>query len=228
MTKDNDRFLADCVLIESYTEIAMDKLDDKLSILLDEQAAPPADDALRGAIDAVGGDVNLQYRLRRYRLIGESLRNELPAAIDPGFHAAVMARIDAEDASGSARSTPAAAAASPLLPPWLTRLAGARPVAGLAVAAAVAVVTVALWQPGQRDGGELEVATLPENQGVVIVDPPLAPVAAQYAAGGTRWKVDNPALQQKLNAYLVNHTEYASSVQGIIPQARVAGFDAGR
>ena len=46
--------------------------------------------------------------------------------------------------------------------------------------------------------------------------------------GGMRWKVDNdaPALQQKLNAYLVNHTEYSSSMQGLIPQARVAGFDA--
>jgi hypothetical protein len=44
---------------------------------------------------------------------------------------------------------------------------------------------------------------------------------------GTRWKVDRemPALQQKLNAYLVNHTEYSNSVQGLIPQARVAGFD---
>jgi hypothetical protein len=33
-------------------------------------------------------------------------------------------------------------------------------------------------------------------------------------------------LQQKLNAYLVNHTEYSNSMQGLIPQARVAGFDA--
>ncbi len=33
-------------------------------------------------------------------------------------------------------------------------------------------------------------------------------------------------MQQKLNAYLVNHTEHPSSMQGLIPQARVAGFDA--
>jgi len=45
---------------------------------------------------------------------------------------------------------------------------------------------------------------------------------------GTRWKLEqeSPVLQRKLNAYLVNHTEYSSSMQGLIPQARVAGFDA--
>ena len=43
-----------------------------------------------------------------------------------------------------------------------------------------------------------------------------------------RWRLESesPMLQQKLNAYLVNHTEYSSSMQGLIPQARVAGFDA--
>jgi hypothetical protein len=42
-----------------------------------------------------------------------------------------------------------------------------------------------------------------------------------------RWKVIEgaPALQQKLNAYLVNHTEYSNSMQGLIPQVRVVGFD---
>jgi hypothetical protein len=42
-----------------------------------------------------------------------------------------------------------------------------------------------------------------------------------------RWKLERetPGLQQKLNAYLVNHTEYSNSMQGLIPQARVAGFD---
>ena len=43
---------------------------------------------------------------------------------------------------------------------------------------------------------------------------------------GMHWKVisDAPALERKLNAYLINHTEYSKSMQGLIPQARVAGY----
>jgi len=53
------------------------------------------------------------------------------------------------------------------------------------------------------------------------------PVSSRVQSG-TRWKLEqeSPVLQRKLNAYLVNHTEYSSSIQGLIPQARVAGFDA--
>jgi hypothetical protein len=45
-------------------------------------------------------------------------------------------------------------------------------------------------------------------------------------SNGMHWKVisDAPALERKLNAYLVNHTEYSKSMQGLIPQARVAGY----
>ncbi|MFT5398507.1 MAG: hypothetical protein ACI8XW_001297, partial [Gammaproteobacteria bacterium] len=53
------------------------------------------------------------------------------------------------------------------------------------------------------------------------------PVSTGIGSSGMRWKVEksNPQIQQKLNAYLVNHTEYSNSMQGLIPQARVAGFD---
>ena len=97
----------------------------------------------------------------------------------------------------------------------------------------MAVVTVALWQPLQQQGG------LP-NDGMASVDQQkIEQLAGQQVVGsavpvssrvqsGTRWKLEqeSPVLQRKLNAYLVNHTEYSSSIQGLIPQARVAGFDA--
>ncbi len=67
-------------------------VDEKLAFFLDDY---PGEDAEK-AIDEVVGDVNLQYRARRYRMIGEALRNELPQAIDSGFHASVMAQLRAE------------------------------------------------------------------------------------------------------------------------------------
>ncbi len=200
----------------------MNEDDEKLAPLLDEEpggvSAP--------AIDAVIDDVNLQYRLRRYRLIGEAMRRELPPAIDTGFHASVMARIREEAREAPARR-PRAASAGASLGRW-------RPFAGLAVAASVALVTVALWQPlsqttdssgdtlAANDQARVDSLAGRQAPGIAV------PASTQVQPLGLRWKVDGdaPDLQQKLNAYLVNHTEYSNSVQGLIPQARVAGFDA--
>ena len=188
--------------------------DEKLSILLDDYSAE-GDTA--AAVDAAVADVNLQYRMRRYQMIGEVMRHELPRAIDPDFHNSVMATVRAEAAPADAnRALPAETVATS----WFDRV-WLRPVAGLALAAGVAVVTVALLGPAGPD--DTTVAKAPEVElPVTLGTPPAVP-----ASLGTSWTVDqqNMQLQQKLNAYLVNHTEYSNSVQGLIPQARVAGFD---
>ena len=210
----------------------MKQQDEKLSVLLDGGS----DSGVDAAIDEVIADVNLQYRMRRYQMIGEVMRNELPQAIDAGFHANVMARIRANDAS-SARSAGQAADARNAFP--LAARSWFRPFAGMALAASVAIVTVALWQPLQPQvgpGGDV----VASSAGQVTADEQkIQQLAEQKIAGspvpvstrvqpGLRWKLENesPVLQQKLNAYLVNHTEYSNSMQGLIPQARVAGFDA--
>ena len=199
----------------------MTDLDEKLSILLDDEAGENFD----AAIDEASSDVNLQYRLRRYRMIGEALRHELPHSIDTDFHNAVMARVRAEQGPGKT-SAPAETSTTPMFGwSWL------KPASGLALAAGVAVVTVSLWQP-QQGGGEndssiasadqVRIESISENNRTLAV-----PASTNLQSLGMRWKVerDNPRLQQKLNGYLVNHTEYSNSMQGLIPQARVAGFD---
>ena len=207
----------------------MTDIDEKLSLLLDDYA----DDNAVATLDEVIGDVNLQYHARRYRMIGETMRNELPPAIDSGFHSAVMARIhdQAETQQHNPRSkvAPEATAKHSILS-WVTL----RPLAGLAVAAGVAVVTVALWQPLKQEPGQpadslvsadqkkIQLLAGPQIQGGAV------PVSTRVQTLGMRWKVEHesPGMQQKLNAYLVNHTEQSNSMQGLIPQARVAGFDA--
>ena len=57
----------------------MTDLEKNLSILLDDRA----DEPVATAIDLASSDVNLQYRMRRHRMIGEVLRNEMPSTIDP-------------------------------------------------------------------------------------------------------------------------------------------------
>jgi negative regulator of sigma E activity len=210
-----------------FRELEMTDSDEKLSYLLDEYSTEDGGPDL----DEVLGDVNLQYRVRRYRMIGEVMRQELPAAIDTGFHASVMAKIRTE--AVTPRSVPGYR--SPLSSPRISIFDRVRlkPVAGLAVAAAVAVFTVVLWQPVKREAGQSgdTVANLDQQKVDQLVgEPPrgVVPVSTNLQPLGTRWKIDGdiPGLQEKLNNYLVNHTEYSNSVQGLIPQARVAGFDA--
>ena len=198
--------------------------DEKLSFLLDDHPGADDDDSL----DEVMGDVNLQYRARRYRMIGEVMRHELPEAIDTNFHVNVMAQIRNQESNAgpaAARTT----AVNTSIPRWL----GLTPFAGLAVAASVAIVTVALWQPLKQESGQGDSELVAADQQKIEqlarqqVPGGVVTAATQVQPLGMRWKVeqDIPELQQKLNAYLVTHTEYSNSMQSLIPQARVAGFD---
>jgi sigma-E factor negative regulatory protein RseA len=199
--------------------------DENLSLLLDDDS----DADVNAVLDEVMADVNLQYRMRRYQIIGEALRNELPRAIDTDFNHGVMARI--REQSPNLEPHDRHSDLGNVVP--LLARAWFKPFAGLAVAASVAVVTVALWQPLQQQGA------LPNDSLVSADQQKIEQLAGQQVVGsavpvssrvqsGTRWKLEqeSPVLQRKLNAYLVNHTEYSSSMQGLIPQARVAGFDA--
>ena len=201
----------------------MSEHNEKLSYLLDDYRG----DNPEATLDEVIGDVNLQYRMRRYQIIGDAMRHELPQAIDTDFHQSVMDRIR-EQAEDSPQMSTQGSTASRLS--WLTL----RPLAGLAVAASVALVTVALWQPLKQESGQPDDSLVSADQQKIEqlagqqVKGGAVPVSTRVQALGTRWKLEHemPGLQQKLNAYLVNHTEYSNSVQGLIPQARVAGFDA--
>ncbi|MCP4766000.1 MAG: hypothetical protein GY875_06975 [Gammaproteobacteria bacterium] len=204
----------------------MKELDEKLSLLLDDNT----DDDIDAVLDEVTADVNLQYRMRRYQMIGEVMRHELPEAIDIDFHHQVMTEIKGQAQSPATTVTESAA---PLALVPLTARTWFRPFAGVAVAASVALVTIALWQPLQKgtdlqDGGLASADQQKIQQLGQQIQGSAVQASSRVQNDGMRWKLEkeSPVLQQKLNAYLVNHTEYSNSMQGLIPQARVAGFDA--
>jgi len=203
----------------------MKQQNEKLSLLLDEDTE--AD--INAELGEVIADVNLQYRMRRYQIIGAAMRNELAQAINTDFHHQVMANIRDElppvALQDSGSETARNGAIAFMARSWF------RPFAGLTVATSVALVTIALWQqqdPGPKD----DVASAEQQRIEQLAGQPIAggavPVSSRVQSPGTRWKLEHesPVLQRKLNAYLVNHTEYSNSMQGLIPQARVAGFDA--
>ncbi|MDH3452202.1 MAG: RseA family anti-sigma factor [Gammaproteobacteria bacterium] len=95
-----------------------------------------------------------------------------------------------------------------------------RPVAGLAIAASVAALSIFALQSLQNEApGPQQVV-----DGSVWIAPPSV---ATVGASGTRWNVQRAELEQRLNNYLLNHMEYATmgEMQGMLPYSRLAGYD---
>ena len=217
----------------------MNEQQDKISYLLDEFSGGAH---CRSVLDEVENDVNLQYKMRRYQMIGEVIRHEIPAYINPDFSANIMTQIGRIEISGDVSGNKAANNIDPGIDDsslnkgrsiWIWSMM--KPLAGMAVAASVAVVAVTLWQfsyLGNNSGKTSEqIVGVDQKRNDFLANVPVQANAVTVSSSvdsGLRWKINNnaPALQQKLNAYLVNHTEYSNSMQGLIPQARVAGFDA--
>ena len=95
-----------------------------------------------------------------------------------------------------------------------------RPVAGVAIAASVAALSIFGLQTLQNEEPEARQAVA----GSAWIAPPLAQTAG---ASGTRWNVQRAELEQRLNNYLLNHMEYATmgDMQGMLPYSRLAGYD---
>jgi sigma-E factor negative regulatory protein RseA len=160
---------------------------EQLSALLDGEL-PEAEVAM--AVRRVTRDEAMRATALRYSLIGDALRDELPAGRPADLVARVRAALDAE---------PAAAAVAPKRFRHVARYG-----AGLAVAASVALVAlVALPGRQQEEAPPLlsatEVASPAPEQRMM-----LPPVYTRAAGGGP----------DRLTRYYVNHTEYAPPVSG--------------
>ena len=207
----------------------MSELKEKLSVIIDEYTG---DDEGQKVLDKVIDDVNLQYQMRRYQMIGDVMRHELPDHINLDLSHQVMSEVRKIESEDSGQSQQIAGV---LGKQSLWNWAKLKPFAGLAVAASVAMVSVSLWQSEAIDStqgasNKDQTVSIEREKIEKLAKMPVQVNAITVSTGlneGTRWSAseDSPALQQKLNAYLVNHTEYSIPMQGLIPQARVAGFD---
>jgi len=207
----------------------MTEQQEKVSCLLDEFSG---DEQSKALLDEVEDDVNLQYSMRRYQMIGEVMRHELPGQIDTDFNANVMAQISQIEMAAKVPDNNDSSIKNRLS---IWSWSFMKPVAGMALAASVAVVSITLWQSTNVDINSEQatgkIASADEQKIERLASQPFQFNAVNVSSSlnnGTQWKINKsaPALQQKLNGYLVNHTEYSNSLQGLIPQARVAGFDA--
>ena len=148
----------------------------------------------------IHGDPALAAHWSRLHLMRDGLRTELPRRMDPDFAARVSVAVQREPALA--------------VGPRATRGWG-RPLSGLAVAASVAgLAFLGLQYLGAPEPATGAAPVAAHDQGV------------RLAQAGTRW--DRPEAAPRLNAYLVNHNEYAAGtpLQGMMSYVRIAGYDA--
>ncbi len=210
----------------------MNEQNEKLSALMDDFQANEEE---HKALNELLADINQRNTLNRYQLIGDTMRNDIPDQIRPGFAADVMSQIAQESSLKPSSNKKRSTNRVPVnLWGWLFK-----PVAGLAVAAAVAVITISTFQSTQLTNSQPDqlansdassakverLAQIPVIQNNAQLVSTAAP--ARKLVNGMNWKIkrNEPAMQNKLNIYLINHNEYSNSMSGIIPQARVVGFD---
>lgn len=182
-----------------------EQIREQLSALLDGELPAQERDLL---LARLARDSALRTHWSNYQLIGDGLRKGLPPQIDPGLADRVMLAIEALPAQNAGTSSVVRRVLKPL--------------AGLAVAASVAVVAVlAVQQSRAPTPGTAQVASSQPAQSQTYV-----------RVQGTRWQaqpgnVQAPQVDNRLNEYLVNHSEYATSggMPGMLPYVRIVGYD---
>lgn len=179
-----------------------EQIREQISALLDGEL-PPAEQRL--LLERLGRDAGLRSRLSRYQLISDTAHQTLPPHIDLGLADRVMMALDEQPAY------------QPSAADWAAR--AMKPLAGLAVAASVAVVAVLAVQQVR-----IPAAGTPALQ--IAGDAPV-PVAVVPAAAETQLAATPQPGNERLNEYLVNHSEYAASggMPGISPYARIVGYE---
>jgi sigma-E factor negative regulatory protein RseA len=188
---------------------------ERISALLDGEL--PEGEAA-GCLDRLTRDADLRSAWGRYHLIGDALRGEPLSLPVGGLAERVSAALEREPAILAA---PARRASKPKgRPEWL------RPLAGAAIAASVAVVTLVSYPYLVGDG------QAPTSAAVVKATAAPPPLAVRYANhAGTHWKNrQRPEVESRLNRYLVDHNEYAApaGMTGVLPYASFVSYDENR
>lgn len=145
-----------------------------------------------------------------YHLIGDAMRRDMGPFYSTSLAAEISRRLEDEPVV----LAPAALRTKrPNRKRTLTGLAVAASLAGAAV-----VITPQLINPQGTEAPQqlAEVQPVPESNTLYV------------AQDGTRWELlKKPAVESRLNAYLVNHREHspASNIKGIMPYATFVSYD---
>jgi sigma-E factor negative regulatory protein RseA len=185
-----------------------DEIREQLSALLDDELNDVERPLLLGRLER---DAELRACLGRYQLIGEAMRGSGQTSTLGVADRVQQALSD----DVPLHKLPAAGETN--------RRVWWKPLAGLSVAASVALVAV-LTVTSVRETGKEPVPAVATTQPTDKSDTAVTRVSN---AGNEQWDRLDPEIDKRLSGYLVNHNEYAASrgVQGVMPYVRIVGYD---
>lgn len=157
----------------------------------------------RRVFAALQSDPTLRIIWERYHLVRAALRQDLEVVVAHGLADRVAQRIAAEPSTAVT----------------FQRRHIARLIGTLAIAASVATIAIAGVQWFQQP------TPMPL---LAVATNTLAPAPTQVIhSGTTRWDTKEPEAENALNAYLVEHDEFASTagIGGMMPYVRVVSYD---
>jgi len=202
-----------------------DKLKENMSALVDGELTL---ESASETIDVMIENDALMSHWSRYHMVRDVLRHK----VYPDAGNALCTRLERCLADEPVHLP----APSPASPRWRGML---KPVAGFALAASVAVIAVIAVRSGGPLPGDTEsvspppriasVDRLPEKALSSAAIPAAHLAGGETPAGGFRrlqWTNSDPAVANRLNGYLVNHSEYqGGAMTGMHPYARIVGYD---
>ena len=201
-----------------------DKLE-RISALMDGELDSRERDI---AIENIEVDPDTKRSWQRYHMIGDTMRNTMPATVKPDLATKLNEMLENEPA---------------ILAPKSKRRAEkkvnhyVKPLAGLAIAASVTAVAIIGLQSSHQqtsgiDAGVAEIAANgSENQSVVpTIESSIVKIAPTTVRTVKYEPVENTIESEHLNSYILNHNQFNSrmGVQGVSPNARLVGHEAGR
>jgi sigma-E factor negative regulatory protein RseA len=180
----------------------MQDLDENLSSFMDGEL-----DDHRTVLDKLKNCAETKACWLRYHLIRDTIRDSRAINLSADFSGRVMRALDRDPVIINPRFSGSS-----------LRRRLFRPVAGLAIAASVAAVTVFTMRAFYMSEAGFELAS-----GTA----PAAGVSSFKVAGGApRVAAADRQNEEELNSYLLEHMEHsAAGVQGMMPYVRLAGFE---
>ena len=195
---------------------------EQISALMDDELTP---EQTRQLLASMKKDAQLRQFWQSSQLISAAVRGESVAKGAPELADRVRDALANEPTL--------------LAPSRPTKRPSLGPLGGLAIAASVAMIAIIATQQAFVDRQELspqaiaKISPAPENStqlasSNVIAAKNQSQLDEDQDVALTRmtWNEAGPAVEARLNAYLLNHNEYmVGGLHGMLPYARVVGYD---
>ena len=179
---------------------------ERLSALVDDELSPHD---IAGEVRKLNLNEEARQRWSSYHLIGDAMRREVGPAYSTSLAQSISQRLQDE---------PVVMAPAALK----TKGSGRRKAfTGVAVAASLAAVAMVMTPQLINQEGSAPQPVVAEQQQT-------EPRTYFVAQDGTRWELlKKPAVESRLNNYLVNHQERSpsSNIKGIMPYATFVSYD---